>query len=567
MKKRIFVGCGLPLLIVVGLCWWGMKALKAADPPKERYETVDRGVVELKVTETGTIDALKKVEIKSKVAGRVSRLLVDEGYTVKQGQLLAEIDPTEINSQVAQIKAQLDGAKARYEQAQKNSGYQADQTISSIKQAEENLKTARAKLKVAEEQSGAQPRLTSSAVTQAEAAVKTSRQSLELLQKSSHPQAIVQAQSGYDDAKAAEENSRSNLARQQKLLDKGFVSQQVVDAAKADLAGATARMQQAKKKLELIDEQNRLEIASAESRVKQDEAALETAKANSIQISVMRHELDVARYSCAQAEAAYKVALAGRIQNKMREDEVREAKASVVQLENSLRENQVHQYDTTLFATMPGVVTKRYIEQGELVTSGVSTFSSGTPVMQIADLSHMLVKMSVNEVDVQKIKVGQPVEISIDAAKGSQFKGRVTRRAPAAIGSATGQDNQSQAAASGATSVVRFAVEVTIDNPDGRLKPGMSAKCSIIIDRKENVLRLPNDGIEGEGSSPTVQLVGSGVKDGKPADVYTPKKVTAGLRGDTHVEILEGLKQGDRVKPAAFKGPKRQAIELNVNAD
>src|SRR4051812_44234672 len=98
MKKRIFVGCGVPLLIVVALCWWGMKALKAADPPAQRYETVDRGVVEVKVTETGTIEALKKVEIKSKVAGRVSRLLVDEGYFVKAGQLLAEIDPTEINS-------------------------------------------------------------------------------------------------------------------------------------------------------------------------------------------------------------------------------------------------------------------------------------------------------------------------------------------------------------------------------------------------------------------------------------------------------------------------------------
>src|SRR5262249_6937450 len=153
-------------------------------------------------------------------------------------------------------------------------------------------------------------------------------------------------------------------------------------------------------------EQNRLEVANAESRVRQDEAALETAKANLSQIAISQHELAAARAAVRQADAAYQVALKGRIQNQMRLDEVREAQATVTQLENQLREVEVRQHDTTLLATMTGVVTKRYIEQGELVTSGVSTFSSGTPVLQIADLSRMLVKMSVNEVDVQKLHVG-----------------------------------------------------------------------------------------------------------------------------------------------------------------
>jgi HlyD family secretion protein len=348
---------------------------------------------------------------------------------------------------------------------------------------------------------------------------------------------------------------------------KGFVSEQIVDAARAELAGATARLQQAKKKLDLVDEQNRLEIANAESRVKQEEAALETAKANTAQVSITRHELDVARSAYAQALAADTAAKAGRIQNKMREDEVREAQATVAQLANSLREVQVRQFDTTLVAAMSGVVTKRYIEQGELITSGVSTFSSGTPVMQIADLSRMLIKMSVNEVDVQKIRLGLPVEITVDAAKGGQFKGRVTKRAPAAVSAATaGQDGQGGGGggSAGAMSVVRFAVEVMIDNPDSRLKPGMSAKCGIIVDRRKDVLRLPNDGIEGAGVTAKAQVVTKGSKDGKPADVVTAKSVTVGLRGDTHVEIMGGLKQGDRVKPGAYTGPKRKAMDMDM---
>ena len=85
----------------------------ASAPEASHFPTVTRGDVEIKVVETGQIEALKKVEVKSKVAGRVSQLLVDAGSIVKHGQLLAKIDPTEINSQVAQIAAQLDGARRR----------------------------------------------------------------------------------------------------------------------------------------------------------------------------------------------------------------------------------------------------------------------------------------------------------------------------------------------------------------------------------------------------------------------------------------------------------------------
>src|SRR5258706_1124033 len=150
----------------------------------------------------------------------------------------------------------------------------------------------------------------------------------------------------------------------------------------------------------------------------------------------------------------------------MRGDEVREAQATVTQLQNQLEEVQVRQGDTTLKATMAGIVTKRYIERGELVTSAVSSFSSGTPVLQIADLSHMLVKMSVNEVDVQKIHIGLPAEITIDAARGAVVNGHVTRVAPAALGAATpSQDGQSPGGGGGGNSVVRFAVEISVDRP------------------------------------------------------------------------------------------------------
>ena len=542
-----------------------MRALRASAPERSHYPSVTRGDVEIKVVETGQIEALKKVEVKSKVAGRVARLLVDESTPVRQGQLLAEIDPTEINSQVAQIVAQLDGARARVEQARKAESLQREQTQEGIRQAERALDAAEARLRVSEINSRSQPNLTASAIRQAEAQVRTSREQLALMEDSTHPQATVQAQSGFEDAKAAEENGRRNLQRQERLLDRGFVSQQVVDSARAELAGLTARLQQARKRLDLIETQNRLEFAAAAAQLKQSEAALETARTNGAQVPISLRELDVARAGAAQARSQLAAARANVKQDRMRADDVTQARAGVVQLDNQLSEFQVRQGDTTLLAPMAGVVTKRYIEEGELVTSGVSSFSSGTPVLQIADLSKMLVKLSVNEVDVHKVRLGAPVEITIDAAKGVTFHGRVTRVAPAAVGASNAADSSGQQQQAGANSVVKFRVEVTVDRPDPRLKPGMSARCAVIIGRRQNVLRIPKDSVPLTGRTATIQVVSEALKDGKKTDVFTDRKVDVGLRGDTFVEIVRGLRQGERIRPAPYTGPKRKEMDLDFD--
>lgn len=567
MPKKIIFGCLTPIILIGGGVWWAFRSMGGAAATPERFHTVGRGTVEAKVTETGVIEPLKKVEVKSKVAGRVKTLLVEEGSVVEAKRIVAEIDPTEVNSQVAQLEAQLDGSRARLQQVTRGAGLQVKQTGHTIREVEQAVRTAEARLRVAEEQATTQPRLTGSAVAQAEASLKASRDNLEMIRSSTHPQAVTAVESGHEEAKAAEENARRNLDRQQKLLERGFVSQQVVDSARSELASMVARLQQAKKRLDLIGDQNRLEVAAAESRIARDVAALETARANSMQVALTKHERDAARAALAQAREQLASAKSNRMQDTMKQDEIAEARASVKRLENQIIEVKVRQRDTTLVAPLSGVVTKRYVEVGELLTSGVSSFSSGTPVMQIADLSKMLVKISVNEVDVQRVSVGLPVEIRIDAARDAVFRGRVTRVSPAAIGAANPTGDQQaigRQGGGGGGSVVRFAVEVTIDRPDPRLRPGMSAKCAIIIARRENVLRLLNEGIQGTGERVKVLLVKPVVKDGKTINTTVDRQVRVGVRGESHVEICEGLKEGDQVKPAPFTGPKRKDLGLEI---
>jgi len=253
-----------------------------------------------------------------------------------------------------------------------------------------------------------------------------------------------------------------------------------------------------------------------------------------------------------------KLAEANRVQLPVREKEVLQAQAAVEQLQSALKEARTRLADTTIRAPMSGVVTQRYIESGELVTSGVATFSSGMPLVQIADLSRMRIKLQVNEVDIGKVQVGQKVEIRLDALRDEVFEGRVRKVAPAS--SVT-----QQGAPGGA--VIKFPVEVEIEKPDPRMKPGMSAKCRIIVERRQNVLRLPKEALQFvDASTARVSVVHREVVNGKTVDKNETRTVKTGLRGDAFVEILSGLKEGEKVRPQPFTGPKRQQFEMHVTA-
>ena len=170
----------------------------------------------------------------------------------------------------------------------------------------------------------------------------------------------------------------------------------------------------------------------------------------------------------------------------------------------------------------------------------------------------MLVKINVNEVDIAKLKPGQLTEVTIDAERGIQFIGRVHKVAPASQSSDTSGTSSTSSSGSSSTAVVRFPVEIQIDHADRRLKPGMSARCSVIVARRRSVLRLPTNCVTGDGASGTVQIVTTVEKDGQKVEQTTPREVQIGLRGDSFVEIVSGVKEGEKVRPNPFNGPPRK---------
>ncbi len=578
-KKKVLLGCSIPLVIVGLGVFAAMRALKPKPQPN-RSETVQRGDVEIKVVENGTIEPLRKVEVKSKAGGRLLKLFVDEGKVVKVGEMLATIDPQEVNTQVAALQAQLIGAQARFSAANKSTDYQKDQTTSSIAQFQQAVLSAKARLNQALSSAKVQPELTAKSIEIAQANLEAAKSNLKLQQdnlrlmnESTHPQNVVNVQTAHDRAVATLQNQERNLDRQKQLLAKGFVAQQLVDNAATDVRVAETQVREAKQRLDRIHQTNALEagnaqsqILSARSQVHQMEAQLAQARADISPIT-RRQEADSARAALAQAEAQLVSAKSGRTQDKMRIDEALSADAQVKQIKSQLDELLVRQNDTTIYASMAGVITRRYVEEGEMITSALSGFSSGTPIFQIGDLAVMLVKINVNEVDISKIKEGTLTEVSLDASNGTVFTGKVRKIAPSSLtaGGSGDSGSRNNLASTNTGQVVRFLVEIQVDKADSRLHPGMSARCAIVVSRRKSVLRLPINCVQGVGESATVQIITTDGAGANAKETLTPRKVKLGLKGDDFVEILDGVKEGDKVRPNDYTGPVRKAIDVKMD--
>src|SRR5437764_1158088 len=135
---------------------------------------------------------------------------------------------------------------------------------------------------------------------------------------------------------------------------------------------------------------------------------------------------------------------------------------------------------SNIVAPMDGLVLTKNVEIGESITSGVSSFNAGTVLFTVADVTKMIVKAGVNEVDIGKIRVGMPVKVTLDAYPKVAFQGRIDRIAPAVR-----IDDK----------VRVFDVEVRLDAQGRELRSGMTANIEVKGERKEKVLTVPVESV------------------------------------------------------------------------
>lgn len=218
---------------------------------------------------------------------------------------------------------------------------------------------------------------------------------------------------------------------------------------------------------------------------------------------------------------------------------------------------------------MDGVVIVRPVELGDTVT-GAGSFNAGTVIATVADLTSMIVKVGINEVDIGKVQLSMPVTVTLDAFPKLSFNGRVSRIAPAA----RLQDQ-----------VKVFDTEISLDAQGKELRTGMTANVVVRGDRAEDVLTVPVEAVfrrdegevvyfkkpappEGEAANAEAKAADTGASPAatpNPKDAwkvfFEERPVVTGLSSISHTQILEGLAEGDEVALEDPSKPKKRENE------
>lgn len=187
---------------------------------------------------------------------------------------------------------------------------------------------------------------------------------------------------------------------------------------------------------------------------------------------------------------------------------------------------------TTIRAPHEGVVTLLEVVEGQVI-SGATSVSNGTDLLTIAQLNELFMEANINEVDVEKLYVGQAALLRFDAIPDFEVEGIINVIAP----SARRDDN-----------VRVFPIEVVFEVEDSRVRPGISATVEVPVESVENVVSVLISGIFNEGQS-KVSFI-------QADDGWERREVETGINDLQYVEIISGIEEGDEValsRPPEFR--------------
>src|SRR5215212_9348871 len=209
---------------------------------------------------------------------------------------------------------------------------------------------------------------------------------------------------------------------------------------------------------------------------------------------------------------------------------VTEAQAAVAEAGAAVERAQEDLANSTIKAPIRATVLTRDVELGSPVSSILNLGANATLVMTLGDIDEVFVRGKVDEADIGQVRLGQAARITVETFKDKKFEGHVTQISPIGIE----KDN-----------VTNFEVRVSIDNPGKELKANMTANAEIVLEEHANALIVPEAAIiYNEKKEAFVDLVAPDVKSG-----HRRVPVKLGIGNGSKIEIVDGLKEGDRIIP------------------
>ncbi len=551
--KKIIVSIVVILVLAGGtfVSWgWIKGRSKKDDEAEKQVEVVKRGDFQKRISATGNLEPLVDVEVKSNVEGEIVKLHVDEGDYVEAGQVLLDIDPEQIQEDKKQAAANVDAATAQLEQAKLNIDLKAEELESKLRQALDNVEIAKANLKTT--LAGSQTQ-----ITQAETQIQTTKNDLAedriALEQAEIELSRAQIrrselETELESAKVARDNATSEWERNKELFEKKLVSKKSLEEAESRYASSQSQYKSAEKRLEsqkkTEDSQDKT-INARKSAIATRELTMEYQRLNREKLIEMRQAEEEEKRLQLQIATTRLQEIQRTLENEklVTEQSKASAKANLLRNQSNLKNQEERLGWTTIKAPMAGTVILLEIEEGEIVTSGRSAFSQSPPLMTIADLSKMVVKTYINEVDMERLNLDQEAEIKVDAYKDKEYEGHVAEISP----SGEERDN-----------IITFEVIVEVVGSPPELRPGMSADVDVITYTEKDVLILPIDAIEEEKSAVATAKVGDdtdGFKENQEIELKTLSgksfngKVTGINGGELTISLdssQRGLRDGER---------------------
>ena len=497
--RRIGIVVGIILLLVLGFFLVRQQQIAADDAPIEilREAVVERGQVTATVNAVGSIEPESLVSLTFGLNGTIQQVNVVRGQQVAVGDVLATLNTDELALAVQQAEDALHIQELTLQQRQNTVPSPATLASSQadIAAAEANLAVAEANLAAAE-----------AAVLQAQA------QKAQLLAGPTAGQ-VAQAEANLAAAQQAQQNAQE--AYNQTLecftptggdeICPGLGAPE--EAARAALGSANASLAAAEAGLQdVLTSARPADIQLADAAIANAQAGVQAAQGN-----VLAAEANLAR-----AQAAHDRLLEPPDANEIA---VLEAQIGAAQTNLALAELRLAQ--SQIVAPIAGTVANVIINEGELA-------SPGAPAITIVNEEAFHITVSVDEIDIDEIALGQAVDVSVDALPNTAVSGTIAEIAPTS-------------ATSGG--VVTYLVTINIDSAQSdELRPGMSANASIVVDEVAEVLVVPNWAIRlnRETGEAFVNLLQA---DGTIEEVV----VETGLRNEQFSEVLAGLRAGDSV--------------------
>ena len=501
MKKVIGIFAVLILATTLASCGWIRGRGKKYNAAEKRVEVVRVGDFQKLISATGNLEALIDVEVKANVAGEIIKLYVDDGHYVEKDQILLEIDPEQYVEEQKQAEADVNAAKAQLMQAQLNIILKTDELESSRQQAEDSVKIARSNLRTTVAASQTQ-------ITSAETDIQTTKNQLAQdnialdqakIELNRAEIRLTELNTELESIKVERDNAESEWNRNKELFEKKLVSKKSLEEAESRYVNADSQYKTAEQRLksqeQTVNSQEKT-IATRKSAIANRELTLTYQDMNLKELREMRTAEEEEKNLQLQIAQTRLTEIEDTLDNEKavtKQSEV-SAQANLLRRRSSLK-NQEEQLEwTTIKAPMAGTVTLLEIEEGEIVTSGRSAFSQSPPLMTIADLSKMVVKTYINEVDMERLGMDQKANIKVDAYKDTPYEGRVAEISP----SGEERDN-----------IITFEVMVEVVGSPPELRPGMSADVDVITYEEKDVLMLPIDAVQEEKSAIATAKVGA----------------------------------------------------------